>query len=137
MVMHLLPAYYTTTSTRNRKSSKKSKSLIEAERKHAKFLKRVMGSSGSGRDHNKASVCMNRRISSSGEVNDASPKIHQRQSDVVTKGSIPFLPPTSNTIPVGVAAPRKPLKHNFTIAPAYNKGAYQVISERDIKDIGR
>ena len=25
----------------------------------------------------------------------------------------------------------------FTVAPAYNKGAYQVISPKDIKDIGR
>jgi len=29
------------------------------------------------------------------------------------------------------------LDHNFTIAPAYNKGAYQVISKDNIKDIGR
>lgn len=26
---------------------------------------------------------------------------------------------------------------NFTIAPAYNKGAYQVINKNNIKDIGR
>ena len=26
---------------------------------------------------------------------------------------------------------------NFTVAPAYNKGAYQVISKTNIKDIGR
>ncbi len=26
---------------------------------------------------------------------------------------------------------------NFTVAPAYNKGAYQVISAENIKDIGR
>ena len=26
---------------------------------------------------------------------------------------------------------------NFTVAPAYNKGAYQVISRKDVKDIGR
>ena len=44
--MHLLPVYYTTTNTRKRKKGKKSKSLIEAERKHAKYLKRIMGKSG-------------------------------------------------------------------------------------------
>ena len=114
--MHLLPAYYTTTSTRKRRSRKKSKSLIEAERKHAKFLKRM----GIG----------DRCYGSTAGSNPA------------REGSIPSspakdLPPLSNVIPVGVAAPRKPLKHNFTIAPAYNKGAYQVISKRDIKDIGR
>ena len=26
---------------------------------------------------------------------------------------------------------------NFTVAPAYNKGAYQVISRSNVKDIGR
>jgi hypothetical protein len=26
---------------------------------------------------------------------------------------------------------------NFTVAPAYNKGAYQVIPRREVKDIGR
>ena len=32
---------------------------------------------------------------------------------------------------------RQPVKHSFTVAPAYNKGAYQVIHENDIKDIGK
>lgn len=112
--MQLLPSYYTTTNTRKRKAKNKSKSLIEAEKKHEKFLNKYRGKSGG--------------------VNDTSPKLYQRQSDAVTEGSIPSL---SNTIPVGVA-PRKEIhEHNFTIAPAYNKGAYQVISKRDIKDIGR
>jgi len=26
---------------------------------------------------------------------------------------------------------------NFTVAPAYNKGAYQVINKSNIKDIGK
>ena len=114
--MHLLPVYYTTTNTRKRKRSRKSKSLIEAERKHAKYLKRV----GIG----------DKCYGSTAGSNPAG------------EGSIPSSPakdlaPTSNVIPVGVAPQRKTPKHNFTIAPAYNKGAYQVISERDIKDIGR
>lgn len=28
-------------------------------------------------------------------------------------------------------------EREFTIAPAYNKGAYQVISKQNVKDIGR
>ena len=43
--MHLLPVYYSTTNTRKRKQKKKSKSVLEAERQHAKFLKK-MGVSG-------------------------------------------------------------------------------------------
>ena len=43
--MHLLPVYYSTTNTRKRKQKKKSASVLEAERQHAKFLKK-MGVSG-------------------------------------------------------------------------------------------
>jgi len=39
---------------------------------------------------------------------------------------------------VPMAEKRDPLKSTeHTIAPAYNKGAYQVISKINIKDIGR
>lgn len=112
--MQLLPVYYSTLNSKKRKPKKKSKSLLEAERKHEKFLQKHCGKSGG--------------------VNDTSPKLYQRQSDAVTEGSIPSL---SNTIPVGVAPKKAPTPHNFTVAPAYNKGAYQVISRKDIKDIGR
>ena len=116
--MHLMPVYYSTLNTRKRKKGKKSKSLREAERKHEKYLKRIMGKSG---DAN-GTICVNE---------------YQGESQHPVKGSIPFLPPTSNVIPVGVAAQRKTPNHNFTIAPAYNKGAYQVIPADDIKHIGR
>jgi hypothetical protein len=39
--MHLLPSYYSTTNTRKRKQNKKSSSVLEAERQHAKFLKKM------------------------------------------------------------------------------------------------
>ena len=39
--MHLLPVYYSTTNTRQRKQNKKSASVLEAERQHAKFLKKM------------------------------------------------------------------------------------------------
>ena len=45
--MHLLPPYYSTTNTRRRKQKKKSKSLLEAEREHEKFLKKMGVSSRS------------------------------------------------------------------------------------------
>ena len=32
---------------------------------------------------------------------------------------------------------RRMISSNYTIAPAYNKGAYQVISKDNIKDIGK
>ena len=39
--MHLLPVYYSTTNTHKRKQNKKSASLLEAARQHAKFLKKM------------------------------------------------------------------------------------------------
>ena len=39
--MHLLPVYYSTTNTRKRKQKKKPASVLEAERQHAKFLKKM------------------------------------------------------------------------------------------------
>lgn len=36
-----------------------------------------------------------------------------------------------------MAPKKKTYTSNHTIAPAYNKGAYQVISKQNIKDIGR
>jgi hypothetical protein len=41
MTMHLLPVYFSTTSTRKHKKSKKSKSLLAAERAHEKYLKKM------------------------------------------------------------------------------------------------
>ena len=118
MTMHLLPVYYSTTSTRKRKKSKKSKSVIEAEIKHTKLLKKmgIGGRSSEGRAG---------ALQASGRRFDPV-RLHQ-----------PDLPPLSNNIPVGVAKKKEVMDHNFTIAPAYNKGAYQVISKNSIKDIGR
>ena len=39
--MHLLPVYYSTTNTRKRKQKKKTASVLEAERQHNKFLKKM------------------------------------------------------------------------------------------------
>jgi hypothetical protein len=116
MTMHLLPVYYSTTSTRRRKKSKKSKSLLKAEVEHQKFLKKIRGCSSFGRASG---------LQPEGSRFDP---VHLHQPD---------LPPVSNVIPVGVAPKKKMIDHNFTIAPAYNKGAYQVISKNSIKDIGK
>ena len=74
--MHLLPVYYTTLNTRKRKKGKKSKSLLEAERKHAKYLKRIMGKSGDA----------------NGTIGVSE---YQGESHPPAEGSIPSLPPTS------------------------------------------
>ena len=111
----MLPVYYTTNNTRKRKNSKKTKSLLAAEREHDKFLKKM------------------------GIGSRSSVGLEQRSSKPWVTGSSPVESaiPLSDTIPVGVAPKKKIQEHNFTIAPAYNKGAYQVISKKYLKDIGK
>ena len=119
MTMHLLPVYFSTTNTSiKRKKSKKPKSLLKAEANHKKFLDKIRGCSSFGR----ASA-----LQAEGSRFDPV-HLHHR---------IPDLPPLSDVIPVGVAPKKKLINHNFTIAPAYNKGAYQVITKDNIKDIGK
>ena len=141
--MHILPSYFTTTNTRKRKKPKKPASLIEAERNHAKFLKKM----GIG---TRSSVGIEQR-SSKPWVTGSSPVECANKRSVAQPGSAPALGaggqrfesshsdqiPLSNDIPVGVAPKKELIPHNFTIAPAYNKGPYQVISKSNIKDIGR
>jgi hypothetical protein len=140
--MHLLPMYFTTTSIRKRKKTKKPASLIEAERQHEKFLKKMIGI--------RSSVGIEQR-SSKPWVTGSSPVECANERSVAQSGSAPALGaggqrfesslsdqiPLSNDIPVGVAPKKELIPHNFTIAPAYNKGSYQVISKSNIKDIGR
>ena len=38
---------------------------------------------------------------------------------------------------VRFAQEKREISKNYTIAPAYNKGAYQVIPKKDIKHIGK
>ena len=141
--MHILPVYFTTTRTRKRKKSKKPASLIEAERQHAKFIKKM----GIGI---RSSVGIEQR-SSKPWVTGSSPVECANKRSVAQPGSAPALGaggqrfesshsdqiPLSNDIPVGVAPKKELIPHNLTIAPAYNKGPYQVISKSNIKDIGR
>ena len=114
--MHILPVYFTTTNFRKRKKSKKPASLIEAERQHAKFLKKMKV---------KRSVAQSGSASALGAEGQEFKSSHSDQF------------PISDDIPVGVAPKKELIPHNFTIAPAYNKGPYQVISKSNIKDIGR
>ena len=141
--MHILPVYFTTTNTRKRKKSKKPASLIEAERQHAKFIKKM----GIGI---RSSVGIEQR-SSKPWVTGSSPVECANKRSVAQPGSASALGaegqkfksshsdqiPLSDDIPVGVAPKKELIPHNFTIAPAYNKGPYQVISKSNIKDIGR
>ena len=112
--MSLMPAYYTTNNTKKRKARKKSQKQLRLEREHQAFIAKMKGSSVSG---------------------------STTASKPVRVGSTPTssanLSPCSDVIPTWAPKKKPHTDHNFTIAPAYNKGSYQVISRKDVKDIGK
>lgn len=82
----------------------------------------------------------------------ANPMPSRRRKTVARKAKVPFVPlkVTSSRVevkypsaPIGRYQPPKDLSYQkevsakYTVAIAYNKGAYQVISPDNIKDIGK
>ena len=125
MSMHLLPAWVTTTNTRRRKQKKMTKKQLASLAEHNKFLKRM------GIDPRKTVL---------------TPKLNKK----VLKGTGNTLPNYESNTPhipsngdgIGNATKKDErykleVSKNYTIAPAYNKGGYQVIGKNNIKDIGR
>ena len=120
--MHILPAYFTTTSTRKRKKSKKPKSLIEAERQHAKFLKKVVGT--------RSSVGIEQRSSKpwvAGSSPAESAKSSPIKSDGFGIGYHPSMGKSDTTY-------KKEISSKYVIGQTYNKGNYQVLSKKDQAD---
>ena len=113
--MALLPVYYTSTNLKKRKKRKPTKALIKAQEEHSRFLSQI----GIGGHRIKA--------------NTPAFQAENESSNL----SVRSIAPCSDVIPTW--APKKKIHtdHNFTIAPAYNKGSYQVISRKDVKDIGK
>tara|TARA_R110002096_G_scaffold383124_1_gene577012 strand:- start:69 stop:443 length:375 start_codon:yes stop_codon:yes gene_type:complete len=114
--MHLLPVFYSTTNTKKRKVSKKTQSLLAAERSHEKYLKK-MG------------------ISSRSSVG-----LEQRSSKPWVTGSSPV----ESTIPTSKLefsvctkkddTYKREISKQYVIGQAYNKGGCQVLSKQEQKD---
>ena len=125
MTMHLLPAWVTTTNTRRRKPKKMTKKQLASLEQHNKWLKK-MGI----------------------EPRDSvlTPKLNKKALNGIGN-SIPSYESKTEYIPsksdgVGNATKKDErykleVSKQYTIAPAYNKGGYQVIGKNNIKDIGR
>jgi|TARA_B110000263_G_C14795545_1_gene279579 hypothetical protein len=108
---YLLHPMFNSLSTRKRKSGKKTIALLEVERKHAKYLKSM------GLDKRTAPPPKSYGLTNDLKVQDNKP-IHTMGSPCYKKQVFK----TTKT---------------YTIAPAYNKGAYQVISREEVKNIGK
>ena len=128
--MPILPIYFTTTNTRKRKTSKPTQAMIESKRMTEELLKKV------------------------GYVKPTQSNKKFSYSLAVESNAAPM----TNTIPGGIAAKRNKLTDHkwrrgaeesaatvraieekaMRVAPAYNKGATQYITDgTDAKHIGR
>ena len=117
--MHLLPVYYTTTSSRKRKKQKKPKSLLAAEKEHAKFLKRMgVGKSNGGR----SSVGRASGLQPEGRRFDPA-RLHQKPD---TSGWGPCTKEDESY--------KLDISNQYVIGQAYNKGGLQVLSKTEQGD---
>ena len=123
MTMHLLPAYYTTTNTRKKKKPTKNKRILAARVEHEKFLRKH------GCHPDQLKNIPKKFIEWKGHEN-----VYRRETKHIP-----------SRMDMGIAdngtkkcnMEKLEISSNYTIAPAYNKGAYQVISKANVKDIGK
>lgn len=118
MTMHMLPIYYSTTNTKKRKKKNKTQSLLNAEKHHAKWRKKIMGGSG-----------------------ERSDKSYRQSVQSEAKVSIPFTPALSNSIPVGIAPKKEDKVYTGTdiigIATMHKSNAVPVRSKKSAEDISK
>ena len=118
MTMHMLPAYFSTTSTKKRKQ-KKSKKQQQTDAVHAKFLKK-MGYKGP-------------------VVQRSEPAAHNG----VVAGSNPAGPTKlSNQIPTGVAPKKEPMQYSgerklLGIATMHKSNMVPVFSTEDAEELAK
>ena len=136
--MHLLPVYYTTTSNRKRKKQKKSKSILAAEKEHAKFLKRM----GVG---SRSSVGLEQR-SSKPWVTGSSPVESANQRSVAQPGSASALGAEGQRFKSSHSdhsfqpcvkkdeSYKLDVSDRYVVGQAYNKGGLQVLSKKEQND---
>ena len=108
------PMYNHVGRSRKRKQ-KKSQSLLVAEKSHKKWLQ-SMGLDKKPKRVNRTMLSVN----------------YHTEKPIEEKKT--FIQPDWSPC---VKKPERKTEKTYTVAIAYNKGAYQVISPKDIKDIGR
>ena len=95
---------------------------IQTLKDHEKFLKRH-------RVGDYRSVAQSGSVSGLGPEGRKFESCHSDQKPIKMKGKVAGTKPVNNW--------RLEESQTFTGAPAYNKGAYQVITKSNVKDIGR
>ena len=113
--MALMHPMYNHIGRSPKKKKRKTASMIVAEKSHQKYLK-SMGLDKKPKRVNRTMISVNCHTES---------PIERKES---------FTEPDWSRC---VKKPERKTEKTYTVAIAYNKGAYQVISPKDIKDIGR
>ena len=113
--MALMHPMYNHIGRSRKKKKKKSQSLLVAEKSHQKWLK-SMGLDKKPKRVNRTMISEN----------------YHTEKPIEEKKT--FIQPDWSPC---VKKPERKTEKTYTVAIAYNKGAYQGISPKDIKDIGR
>ena len=123
MTMHMMPVYYTTNNTKTKKKPIKNKRILAALAEREDYLRKQ----GCHPDQLKKK-----------------PKkfVEWKGHEHVYRRETKFIPSRIDTVGMNGCAKkdnseRLKISSNYTIAPAYNKGAYQVIMKENVKDIGK
>ena len=139
--MHLLPVYYSTTNNRKRKQKKKTASVLEAERQHEKFLKKM----GIG---SRSSVGLEQRPSKPWVTGSSPVESTNRARSSVGRASglqpegRRFDPARLHQIDTSSWTPctkednsyKLDISNQYVIGQAYNKGGLQVLSKTEQSD---
>ena len=112
-----MPLFYIREKFKKRKRSPLTPSLKKAREEHAEYLKSI----GYKKVPKSEYTAFN-------DINTLNSD-RKRKTKVVENKTVPHM---------GNGAPKRTrIEHNFTVAPAYNKGAYQVIPKEEVKHIGK
>ena len=128
--------YTHNTSPRRYKKVVKSKSYREAVEKQRKYLRSL------GIDPDRKISKKNFRVFPNWWETEKKPAaVAQQAEQLICNHQVGGSIPSGGTMKVGATKPHRNWRleesKKFTVAPAYNKGAYQVITRENVKDIGK
>ena len=127
--------FYVYQGKSKKKKLTETKSLLEARAKHRKFL------ISKGIDPDRVVSKKDFKVVPNWwETNKSAPLAHSVEQ-LICNQQVVGSNPARGTRRIAGTKPqtnwRLEESKNFTVAPAYNKGAYQVITKNNIKDIGK
>ena len=127
--------FYTSFKKKKRNKLPRTKSLLEARENHRKYLISL------GIDPDRKINKNNFRVIPNWWETGKSAVVAQPVEQLICNHQVRGSNPCNGTRKIGGTKPhhnwRLEESKKFTVAPAYNKGAYQVITKNNIKDIGR